>query len=234
MKDDARQALIDELEEVSASKREHLPVPSPGRRAAEDVDMDDEGTMTGTGTPAMTPGMTPGAGKLSSGVNTDFEVDGVEDDEDDLFGDATDDGASVDTGAEGHTDAEGEAEGGEDDEGLEEMEDQDDEMARLLQQELGDLEDFPAAASSPAGGSDPTAAMAAMGVEDAGGEMNQADATAALESFAAQGFFDDHPPGSAPLTGFGVMDGGVGKRRLARGVEGVDDDDSSGSDNSDD
>lgn len=234
MKEEARQALIDELEEASALKREHLPQPGVGPAGNDegDVDMDDDlGTGTGTGTPAFTPGITPGPGK-DSGVNTDQEE--AYDEDDDLFGEGSGDeadyaatpteagdgyspapqqvtsgGANGDDGEDGDADGEGDVE-------MDEEGEDEDEMAMMLQFALNDDTKGDQAASSPA-----------VFANNAPDEMAQANATAALESFATQGLLDGAQSGG----GFGV-EGGVGMRRLATGAEAGDDDDSS--DDSDD
>lgn len=234
MKADARQVLLDEIDEVEAEKRGPLPAGRAGT-----VDMEDMGT--GTGTPAFTPGITP-AGIKSSGVNTDAEMD--EDDDDDLFGDATGDEADGESTAGtpmiagDQTDAEGEDDddaangaGG----GYNAQPEEDDEMAMMLQMELeaGGLneDDAPPPPSSQAG---TPGAFDLAGVD----EQTQADATAALESFAMTGGMEADGGGMMGPNGasygsvaFGAVEGGVGMRRLASGARA---DDDSSDDDSDD
>lgn len=235
MKADARQVLVDEIDEVEAEKRGPMPAGRAGT-----VDMDDMGT--GTGTPAFTPGITP-AGIKSSGVNTDVDMD--DDEDDDLFGDATGDEADAEsaagtpmlagdaTDAEGEDDDEPHAGGGESNNAQPE---EDDEMAMMLQMELeaGGLneDDAPPPPSSQAG---TPGAFDLAGVD----EQTQADATAALESFAMTGGMEADGAGTMGPNGtagygsvaFGAVEGGVGMRRLASGARA---DDDSSDDDSDD
>jgi len=230
MKEEARQVLVDEIDEVAAARRGPIPVDLP-RPTSIDQDGDmypDDGTATGTGTPAFTPGVTPAAGK-DSGVNTDVEME----DDDDLFGDATaDEAESVGTptgGGEGGY-AEGDAEGDEEDEEetgdndqlpMEEQEvevedEDDDELAMMLAAEMGSFGDDNMASTSPAAAPD---------------EQAQADATAALETLAEQdtleGAVAGMQMGGQAMGGSEFMGwaGGVGMRRRAEGVA----DDGSGS-----
>jgi transcription initiation factor TFIID subunit 7 len=237
MKADARQVLIDEIEEAEAEKRGPMSADRAGT-----IDVDDVGTRAGT--PAFTPGITP-AGIKSSGVNTDVEMD--EDDDDDLFGDATGDEADGESAAGTpmlggeQTDAEGEddnepTDGAGGDHGVNAQPDEDDEMAMMLQMELeaGGLneDDAPPPPSSQAG---TPGAFDLAGVD----EQTQADATAALESFAMTGGMEADGAGMMGAGGaggfgsvaFGAVEGGVGMRRLASGARA---DDDSSDDDSDD
>ena len=233
MKEDAKQALVDEIDEAAAAKRGPVPIELPGRTSDPDEEGDmymDDGTATGTGTPAFTPGVTPAPGK-DSGVNTDVEME----DDDDLFGDATADEAdSVGTPTAGgdQTDAEGDAEGEDDEDEDEEGDDQlpvgnlepevedDDELAMMLAEEMGTFGSFEndnMASTSPAAAPD---------------EQAQADATAALDNLAEQDMLEGAVAGmqmgSQNMGGnneFMGWAGGVGMRRRAEGVA----DDGSGS-----
>jgi transcription initiation factor TFIID subunit 7 len=247
----ARQALLEAIEAKAAAARKAAePEPTQTEPDAEaegeaeaegDEDMADlfddyaDGEDTPVGTPMATPGL-PAATPLPG----ESPAPDIESDDEDLFGDGDDDDDGEGEG-EGEGDAEGEGEGGEeggeegegegegDDEDDEMDEDGDitmeddemDEMALLLQAELGkeDAADVAATITDP----------------ETMGEGAVAAAEAELDAFArAEGGFTPMSltgtptDSNAALPMFGV-EGGVGMRRLASGVE----DDSSGSEEED-
>lgn len=233
-----RQALLDEIEAKTADAGAAAATDDAAKAAATpaagdeerddsaglfDDDADGEGEFEGQ-TPAATPGMamaTPMPEGESPAAESDEDLFGDDDDDD---GDGESVGATpaatpgLPTPAvpEGDAEGEGEEEDGDDAEGDFEMggdEDAEvmDEMALLLQAELG-------------GQPDPgDIAAAAVSATEAG-----ADAAAlALDDLAAAGALE------APSSyGFSGVEGGVGMRRLASGVIAADD--SSDDDDSDD
>lgn len=235
----ARQTLLDAIEKDQSDARAAAEAAAPPPAVAvgdADADADglfeEEGEMDSNATPAATPGLlgaTPAAA----------ESDG----DDDLFGDG-DDGDESDTGTNalntpapvvtpamdesamdmdlanvaGSDPQDDDADGLFDDDGDEDMLDADDEMdemAALLQAELG--------------GDAPAADDAELSFDADQGAAADA-ATAALDEFVRE---TDALSVNPPVGGFAGVEGGVGMRRLASGV--VDDDESSAdSEDSDD
>lgn len=216
----ARQALQDAIDARRKEKEAADTAPASGAEAAEgeaaeesepdDLFDDDEGDADATpiGTPITPAAPTPGPDEipdLPSGAGDD-------DDDEDLFGDdeLLDDPAPVSTPAP--------AAAGEGEFLANEMDDMD-EMAELLEASLNQPDEGDAGAAAADGG----AGEPMEGVEGADGEIgDQAAATAALDEFMASAEARD--------PGYGFVEGGVGMRRLATGVEDSSDEESEDSD----
>ena len=255
MKEEARQVLIDELDEAAAAQRAPEPQPAaPSKNAARRDALDDDVEMGYDATAANTPGAEtplppPSSGQAQAGAEADGEE---EEDDDDLFGDGDDDDEDDHQHSHSHAsgaDPEVEAQGGDEEEGdegdEEEEDDQNDDLETMLRAELGDMSDARGDVQGMEGmevdmGMDmdpsPSGAGADMGQGEREGqppdERAQANAMAALEDFALLGGLDAGSPavGGNP---FGV-EGGVGMRRLATGVpDGEDDEDEDSSDSDD-
>ncbi|BEJ02973.1 hypothetical protein CcaverHIS641_0101480 [Cutaneotrichosporon cavernicola] len=227
----ARQVILDAIEKEQSDARAAAEAAAP-KAPEEPVDdgdglFEEEGEMDSNATPAATPGLlgaTPAAEEY--------------DDDDDLFGDA-DDGESdtgtavantpmpqievdvdMDVDADGLFGDDGDGDGDVDVEVQVEgvghevlLEEPDDEMAAMLQAELGDDDLFDDKGDDLFGDDGETAATDA--------------AAAALDEFARE----TDAALNASLGGFAGVEGGVGMRRLASGV--ADDDDSSVEDSDD-
>jgi len=223
----ARQALLDAIEKKASDARKAAePEPTqteaePEQEQEQEQEVDDDVAdlfddyADEQDTPAGTPMATPGV-PAATPLPGESPAPEQESDDDDLFGDDGED----DEEEEGEDAASAAPEGEADGDGDITMEDDEmDEMALLLQAELGKDADVAATITDP----------------ETLGEGAVAAAEAELDAFAAmEGGFTPQPvPSTGTPTGFSAalptfgVEGGVGMRRLATGVE---DDDSSGSD----